>query len=67
MREPDPSNSSRLAERILELLKDPVRARALGEEGRRLVQNEFSVEQMVRETAELYREVLKKTEKKESI
>ena len=62
-----PSNSSRLAERILELLKDPVRARALGEEGRRQVQNEFSVQQMVRKTAELYRQILNKTESKEKI
>ncbi|HUF37494.1 MAG TPA: glycosyltransferase family 4 protein, partial [Anaerolineales bacterium] len=53
-----PQDSSRLAERILELLNDPVRARAIGESGRRLVQSEFNVETMVRRTAELYREIL---------
>jgi glycosyltransferase involved in cell wall biosynthesis len=53
-----PSNSARLAERILELLADPLRARALGTKGRELVREEFSVERMVQETAELYREVV---------
>lgn len=53
-----PSNSTRLAERILELLEDPVRARALGEAGRQLVCREFSVEKMVSRTAELYRQVI---------
>ena len=53
-----PSDSGRLAERILELLRDPVRARALGESGRRLVIEQFGVEQMVDQTAALYREVL---------
>ncbi|MBW3541086.1 MAG: glycosyltransferase family 4 protein [Planctomycetes bacterium] len=50
-------DSGRLAERILELLDDPVRARALGEAGRRLVRERYGVERMVRQTAELYREV----------
>jgi glycosyltransferase involved in cell wall biosynthesis len=53
-----PSDSGALAERILELLHDPVRARAIGEAGRRLVRDEFGVERMVAQTAELYREVL---------
>jgi len=53
-----PSDSGRLAERILELLRDPVRARALGESGRRLVIEQFGVEQMVDQTAALYREIL---------
>jgi glycosyltransferase involved in cell wall biosynthesis len=53
-----PSDSAALAERILELLNDPVRARAIGEAGRRLVSEEFGVERMVAQTAELYREVL---------
>ena len=58
-----PSNSGRLAECILALLNDPVRARVLGEAGRSLVQNEFSVEKMVHETADLYRVVLGDKEK----
>jgi glycosyltransferase involved in cell wall biosynthesis len=53
-----PSDSGALAERILELLHDPVRARAIGEAGRQLVREEFGVERMVAQTAELYREIL---------
>jgi glycosyltransferase involved in cell wall biosynthesis len=53
-----PSDSVTLAERILELLNDPVRARAIGEAGRVLVREEFGVERMVAQTAALYREVL---------
>jgi glycosyltransferase involved in cell wall biosynthesis len=53
-----PSDSARLAERMLELLGDPVRARALGETGRQLVCEEFTASRMVSQTVELYREVL---------
>lgn len=53
-----PSNSERLAERIIELLGDPVRARSIGEAGRRLVAEQFNVTQMVEQTADLYRSVL---------
>jgi glycosyltransferase involved in cell wall biosynthesis len=53
-----PCDSARLAERMLELLADPVRARALGETGRQLVCEEFTASRMVAETARLYREVL---------
>lgn len=53
-----PSNSDRLSERILELLDDPVRARAIGEAGRQFVQSEFGVERMVASTTEVYRSVV---------
>lgn len=53
-----PGDSTRLAQRIVELLNDPVRARALGEAGRRVVQEQFNVADMVQCTADLYREVL---------
>lgn len=53
-----PSNSARLAERVLELLEDPVRARALGEAGRQLVRCEFNLEKMVKETADVYRQAI---------
>jgi len=53
-----PSDSGRLAERIVELLDDPVRARAIGDAGRRMIQNDFNVDRMVTETAELYEEIL---------
>ncbi len=53
-----PSNSARLAERILELLNDPARARDLGVKAREVVRDEFNVERMVQQTADLYREVV---------
>ncbi len=53
-----PSNSRALAEKILELLNHPERARAIGEAARARVAAEFSVEKMIRETAGLYREIL---------
>jgi glycosyltransferase involved in cell wall biosynthesis len=53
-----PSDSDALAARIVELLKDPQRAQAIGSAARRRVQQEFPVSRMVEETAALYREVL---------
>jgi glycosyltransferase involved in cell wall biosynthesis len=56
-----PSDSVRLADSMLELLDDRDRARAIGAAARAEVQQEFSVEEMVRKTAALYREVLAET------
>jgi glycosyltransferase involved in cell wall biosynthesis len=53
-----PGNSGELARRILELLDQPTRARALGARARQLVVDEYSVESMVRKTAQVYREVV---------
>lgn len=53
-----PSDSVRLAERILELLDDPVRARAIGSAAQQEVRNAFGVERMIRETAAVYRAIL---------
>lgn len=53
-----PSESQPLADRILELLSDPVRARSIGEAGRALVRREFRVETMVELTAGIYRECI---------
>lgn len=53
-----PSDSSELARRITELLNDPIRARSLGAAARKLVEREFHVNRMIRQTAELYSEVI---------
>lgn len=48
------ADSEQLAQRMLQLLDDPVKARAMGEAGRVTVQNEFGVERMVAETVDVY-------------
>jgi glycosyltransferase involved in cell wall biosynthesis len=53
-----PSNSRQLADRILELLCDPLRARHIGENGREMVRDEFGLHRMVSQTADLYRQVI---------
>lgn len=57
-----PSDSHSLAERILELLNDPERARAIGQSGRSRVLTEFRVDKMIGLTAKLYRRVLENPE-----
>lgn len=54
-----PSNSRQLAEKIIELLDDPIRARTMGERARKQVQSEFGVDRMVNQTAEIYRKFAK--------
>jgi len=56
-----PANSEKLAERILELLRNPVRARMIGQEGHRVVLNEFGVEKMIERTVNVYRSVLEES------
>ena len=51
-------NAPQLAAKILQLLGDPSQAQLLAENGKRLVLDQFSVEQMLSRTASLYREVL---------
>ncbi len=53
-----PSNSEALASSILELLDDPEKARSIGHAARVEVMREFSVQQMVSKTANVYREIL---------
>lgn len=53
-----PSNSRQLADRMLELLCDPLRARHIGENGREMVRDEFGLHRMVTQTADLYRQVI---------
>lgn len=47
-----------MAQQALSLLANPERRRAMGAAGRRDVEERFSVERSVRETEELYREIL---------
>ncbi|REJ70964.1 MAG: glycosyltransferase family 1 protein [Planctomycetota bacterium] len=54
-----PRDSEMLADRIIELLDDPLRARRIGRAARDMVCTQFPVARMVERTAELYREVLK--------
>lgn len=54
-----PSDSRALADRIQELLGDPLRARQIGESGRQLVQREYGLDRMLQDTAELYRMTLR--------
>ena len=49
-----PSNSESLSNSILELLNDPLKARAMGESARELVRQQFRVETMVEKTVEQY-------------
>jgi glycosyltransferase involved in cell wall biosynthesis len=53
-----PENSGELAQRILELLDQPNRARSIGAMARQLAVVKYSAETMVDKTAELYRTVL---------
>jgi L-malate glycosyltransferase len=47
-----------MAERIIELLRDPVRAREMGARGRRIVEEKFSTEAQIRNTERLYDRLL---------
>jgi glycosyltransferase involved in cell wall biosynthesis len=53
-----PSDSERLSERILDLLRDPEMARRIGNAGREIVREQFRVDRMIARTAELYREIV---------
>jgi glycosyltransferase involved in cell wall biosynthesis len=53
-----PQNAGELARRILELLDQPTRARALGARARQMVIDEYSVRNMVQKTAQVYRAVV---------
>lgn len=52
------ANHIKLADKIEYLIDNPDKARQLAVNGQRFVRQEFSVERMVRQTAELYREIL---------
>lgn len=52
-----PGDPESLAEAMLSLLRDPARASAMGEAGRRRAMERFSLERMTREIASLYEDV----------
>jgi glycosyltransferase involved in cell wall biosynthesis len=47
-----------LAARIIELLRDPARARAMGTRGRQIVEEKFSSEAQLQRTLDLYGDLL---------
>ena len=51
-------DDEQMAVRLMELLGDPTRARAMGELGKAIVEEKFSCERHLRETLELYGELL---------
>lgn len=56
-----PSNSEALAQRMLELLRDPFRARRLADAALEKVRCDFSVARMAQQTVDVYRNVLKQS------
>lgn len=53
-----PSNSEALAGRMLELLRDPFRARRLADAASQMVRRDFSTARMAQQTIAVYQKVL---------
>jgi len=53
-----PGDDRLMAERMIELLRDPERARSMGERGRLLVENKLSCERHLQNSLELYDELM---------
>jgi glycosyltransferase involved in cell wall biosynthesis len=51
-------NDELMAERIISLLRDPAKARSMGEQGRRVVSEKFSSQALLRSTEGLYERLL---------
>ena len=51
-------NDELMAERIISLLRDPAKARSMGEQGRRVVEEKFSSQALLRNTEALYERLL---------
>ena len=51
-------NDELMAERIVSLLRDPAKARLMGEQGRRVVEEEFSLRALLQNTEALYERLL---------
>ena len=56
----EPRNSGQLAEAIIELLKNPEEAEAMGRRARAFIEREYSARQMARDTVKLYSRILKR-------
>ncbi len=54
-----PADSAALSDAILHLLKDPEKAKRMGEAGRARVLKEFTIERMVEQTQSVYRDVVR--------
>lgn len=61
-----PSNSGELADRMIELLGDPSKARTIGQAARQMVATEYPLDGMVARTAELYRQSIDTTSAEET-
>lgn len=57
-----PSNSGELADRMIEYLSDPLKARSIGQAAREMVSIEYPLEGMISRTAELYHRLLATSE-----
>jgi glycosyltransferase involved in cell wall biosynthesis len=53
-----PKDPDALADALRELIDSPERRRSMGARGRQIVKDEFSIEKVVRETMEVYDELL---------
>jgi len=62
----EPSNPKDLARGVLQLLRDPEKARALGRAGRKLMLERFTLSRTARDLNELYRTQLSSAEKRRS-
>jgi len=51
-------DDEKMAERVISLLREPERARQMGEEGRRVVEQKFSCEAQLNNTLDLYEKLL---------
>lgn len=56
-----------LAQAVITLLKDPARRKAMGEAGRKIVEEKFHVDIMVNKTEELYMELLRQKSKQKGV
>jgi glycosyltransferase involved in cell wall biosynthesis len=54
-----PNDPEDLSQAILELLDDPKKGSAMGQAGRKRVEEIFTIQSMVAQITELYREILK--------